>query len=247
MADKDKLREYLHWINALLQSMEFALHEADPSSLWRYAGYREFARKYNQIVAEIYKNISLPPVLDMINLDAVPSYGSSYPFQRQEMFEIVHANASILKSFLENEIGVVEDEIVALRNFFQARLRSAVLSTPKRELDIQNAVEGLLIGRGLQKGEDYDREVGRVKISAKEAVPDFILMRLNLALELKFVNRSARVREVVDEINADIAAYAKRYRTLLFIVYDLGHIRDELEFRTDLERSGNVSVIVVKH
>jgi len=54
------------------------------------------------------------------------------------------------------------------------------------------------------------------------------------------------VKEAVDGINADIAAYFKQYRSLLFIVYDLGHIRGELEFREDLERSGNVSVIVVK-
>jgi hypothetical protein len=55
------------------------------------------------------------------------------------------------------------------------------------------------------------------------------------------------VREVVDEINADVAAYSKRYGTLLFIVYDLGNIRDEVEFKQDLEDPGNVSVIVVKH
>jgi hypothetical protein len=51
----------------------------------------------------------------------------------------------------------------------------------------------------------------------------------------------------VDEINADIAAYSKQYRSLLFLVYDMGHIRDELEFRRDLEHNRNVFVIVVKH
>ena len=119
--------------------------------------------------------------------------------------------------------------------------------TPEREREVQDAVEQLLIGRGLQKGDDYDREVGRVKISAKEAVPDLILMKLGLAIELKLVTRPARVKEIVDEINADIAAYSKQYRSLLFIVYDIGHIRDEHELRDDLERSENVSVIVVKH
>ena len=50
----------------------------------------------------------------------------------------------------------------------------------------------------------------------------------------------------MDEINADIAAYSKAYRSLLFLVYDLGFIRDEIEFRKDLERTTNVSVIIVK-
>jgi REase_DpnII-MboI len=111
---------------------------------------------------------------------------------------------------------------------------------------VQDAVEQLLIGRGLQKGQEYDREVGRVKVSSKEAVPDFILHRLSLAIELKLIKSTGRIREVVDEINADVAAYSMRYRSLLFIVYDLGYIRDEIEFRHDLEVAGNVAVVVVK-
>ena len=111
---------------------------------------------------------------------------------------------------------------------------------------MQDAVEALLIGRRLQKGVDYDREVGRVKVSAKEVVPDFIMPRLSLAIEVKLIKTPSRVRLVVDEINADIRAYSKGYRSLLFIVYDLGHIRDEIEFKQDLEDPGNVSIVVVK-
>jgi hypothetical protein len=244
---KDTLREYLHWTNALLRSMEVALRGEDPTNVWKYGGYKQFARKYNQILTEVSRNVPLPPILDCFNLDQIPGGGDTVAFQQKEVFEAVHANASVLKGFLESKIGIVEDETAAMRDFFQARLRTAVFSSPEKECEIQDAVEKLLIGRGLQKGQDYDREVGRVKISAKEVVPDFIIMKLDLALELKLVNRASRVREVVDEINADIAAYSKRYRALLFIVYDLGYIRDELEFRADLERSGNISVIVVKH
>ena len=99
----------------------------------------------------------------------------------------------------------------------------------------------------MQKGQDYDREVGRVKISSKESIPDFIIPRLSLAMEVKFVKNTARVSEIIDEISADIAAYAKTYRQLLFLIYDLGHIRDESEFRHDLENAPNVSVVVIKH
>jgi hypothetical protein len=249
MADvnKDALRKYLRWTYALLRSMEVSLRGEDPANVWKYGGYKQFARKYNQIVTEISKNVQLPPILDLFDLDKIGGGGDTLAFQQKEVFEAVHANASVLKGFLESELGVVEDETAALRDFFQARLRSAIFRPPEKEREIQDAVEQLLIGRGLQKGEDYDREVGRVKISAKEAVPDFILMKLGLGLELKLVNTAGRVKKAVDEINADIAAYSKRYRSLLFIVYDLGHIRDELEFRKDLERSGNVSVIVIKH
>ena len=65
--------------------------------------------------------------------------------------------------------------------------------------------------------------------------------------EVKLVKVTSRVREVIDEVNADVAADSKRYRTMLFIGYDLGHIRDDTEFKHDLEAPGNVSIVVVKH
>jgi REase_DpnII-MboI len=249
MADvnKDVLREYLHWIVALLRSMEVSLRGEDPANVWKYGGYKQFARKYNQVATEIGKNVRLPPIVDLFDLEKMPGAGDTIAFQQKEIFEAVHANASVLRGFLESKIGIVEDETAALRDFFLARLRSAVFRIPEKEQEIQDAVEQLLIGRGLQKGEDYDREVGRVKVSVKEVIPDFILIKLGLALELKLVSRAGRVKDIVDEINADIAAYSKQYRSLLFIVYDVGHIRDELEFRQDLQRAGSVSVIVVKH
>ena len=99
----------------------------------------------------------------------------------------------------------------------------------------------------MRKGQDYDREVGRVKYSSKEVVPDFIVPKLSLAIEVKLIKTAQRVRSVVDEINADIVSYSKKYAQLLFLVYDLGCIRDEMEFRQDLESATSVSVVVVKH
>lgn len=245
--NKDILREYLHWTIALQRSMEVALRGEDPANVWKHGGYKQFARKYNQIVEEIASKMTLPPILDRYDIAKIPGGANTLAFEQKEIFESVHANVSLLKSFLENKIGVIEDETAAIRDFFQAKLRTAIFRTPESEREVQDAVEQLLIGRGLQKGQEYDREVGRVKVSSKEAVPDFILHRLSLAIELKLTKSTGRIREVVDEINADIAAYSKRYRSLLFIVYDLGYIRDEIEFRHDLEVAGNVAVIVVKH
>jgi hypothetical protein len=243
---KNQLREYIRWIDALLRSMEVCLQK-DPANVWKHSGYKQFARKYNQIVVEVSRNVSLPPIIDQFDLERMPGIGDTVAMQQKQYFESVHANASLLKGYLESQLGVVEDETVALRDFFQARLRSAIFRPPEKERDVQDAVEQLLIGRGLLKGQDYDREVGRVKMSIKELVPDFILLKLGLALEIKLSNGPARVKNLVDEINADIAAYSKEYRSVFFLVYDIGQIRDEAEFRRDLEHDRNVSVIVVKH
>ncbi len=244
--NKDKLREYLLWAVALQRSMEVALRGEDPSNVWKHGGYKQFARKYSQILAEVVANVPLPPILDQYDLEKIRGGGDTLAFQQKEIFEGVYANVSLLRSLLEGKIGVVENETVALRDFFQSRLRSAIFRSPESEREVQDALEQLLIGRGLQKGQDYDREVGRVKMSSKEVVPDFVMLRLSLAIEVKLIKSAARVKEVVDEINADIAAYSKRYTSVMFIVYDLGYIRDEIEFRHDLESQASVAVLVVK-
>jgi hypothetical protein len=177
----------------------------------------------------------------------MPGIGDTVAVQQKEFFEAVHANASILKGILENEIGIVQDEIAGIKDFLQARLRSAMFEAPEKERTVQDAIEQLLIGRGLQKGQDYDRETGRVKVSVKEVIPDFVFPKLAMALEVKLITTQSRLKEAVDEINADILAYARQYATLVFLVYDLGMIRDHVEFRHDLEAAGNVSVILVKH
>lgn len=145
------------------------------------------------------------------------------------------------------EKGLDEDEIFNLKGFLKNNLRKAIFDEPKDENNVQDAVESLLIGRGLSKGIDYDRERGRVKVSIKEVVPDFIFHKLNLALEVKFCKDKSKSKRLVDEINADIRAYSKKFSNLLFLVYDLGIIRDEDEFKKDLDNKENISVIIVKH
>lgn len=245
-ANHDRLREFIKWTEGLIRAMDASVRAQDPNGLWVHSGFMQFAQKYNDLVTLIAKEVTLPPLFRTWTTDKLTN-GNTVPSTRKEVFDSVYADLCVLKGVLEGQLGVVDDQTESLRDFLQARLRSAVMDPPEKELQVQDAIEALLIGRGLQKGIDYDREVGRVKVSAKEVVPDFILPPLQLALEVKLVKTRAKIREVIDEINADIAAYSKAYRTLVFVVYDLGQIQDETEFKQDLEDPGNVSVIVVKH
>ena len=159
----------------------------------------------------------------------------------------VFANVAIMRSILENKLDVKNEEIKNLKNFFIANLRKAVLKEPEIEEDIQNVIEQLLIGKGFSKGVDYDREVGRIKVSIKEVIPDFIFPKLDLALEIKFSKSKRKSKVLVDEINADIQSYSKKYSKLLFLVYDMGTIRDEGEFKNDLDNKDNIQVIIIKN
>ncbi len=245
--DKNNLRQHLKLTVSLLHAMDDLLQAEDSDNVWKYGGYKQFARKYMQIINLMTKEIKLPPIIDYYDVEKIPGGSETLAFQQKEIFESIYANLSLVRGFLEAEIGMVDDQILALRDFFQSRLRSAIFKSPECEGNVQDAIEQLLIGRGMQKGQDYDREVGRVKFSTKEAVPDFIIRKLSLAMEVKFIKSTERVKKIVDEISADIVLYSKAYRQLLFLVYDLGYIRDEIEFRHDLESAPNVSVVVIKH
>jgi hypothetical protein len=37
-------------------------------------------------------------------------------------------------------------------------LRRVVFAVPDKEMEVQNAIETMIVGRGMAKGTDYDRE-----------------------------------------------------------------------------------------
>jgi hypothetical protein len=241
-----QLAHCLQLTSGLLDAMDAAVR-GDSENIWRYASYKLFARKYNEVVelTQAIEPISAP--VDRFNIDNMPGSTDTIAMVQQELFEAVRANLHILKAYLTDRVGLRVDRVIELADFLQANLRRGMLRTPERERDVQDAIEVLLIGHGLEKGTDYDREVGRVKVSSKEVIPDFVLAPLKLAVEVKLLKDASAAARVVDEINADILSYGKTYESIVFVVYDLGTVRDELEFRRDLESTSGVRVVVVKH
>ncbi|MFC5467500.1 hypothetical protein ACFPPD_02140 [Cohnella suwonensis] len=138
-------------------------------------------------------------------------------------------------------------EMDNIGNFIKTKLRSLITDVPLKEKDIQNAVEFLFIGRNFTKGIDYDRESGKFNFSGREYIPDFILPKLRTCIEVKLLKEPSKRSKVIEEINADITAYSKEYDTILFVVYDVGIIRDEVEFCRDIENITGVRLIIVKH
>jgi len=239
-------REALTTVSALKRSMEHALR-SDPDAVWKHSSYRHYMRKYNDVVEYVRKLTPLTAPIDVYDLTKVRGSNDTIMPVQKELFESVHANLSILEAWLSARVDLPAEKAEGLRHFLEANLRKALFDTPTHEREVQNTLEQLLIGRGLVKGVDYDRESGRVKVSIKEVIPDFILPKLSLAIEVKLAKTETKAKVIVDEINADIQAYARTYERILFVVYDLGTIRDTGEFTRGLEVSAGVEVIVVKH
>jgi hypothetical protein len=133
--------------------------------------------------------------------------------------------------------------IMALINLADRKLRQVVRKKPEAETEVQDAFESLLVGAAVP----YKRETERIEYSSKTYIPDFTVPKINLAIELKLCNRQGREKEIIGEVNDDIRAYQTKYGNLLFVIYDLGFIRDVDRFTGAFEENQSVVVLVVKH
>ena len=233
---------------ALRTSVEMVLNDSATETHSRYVGFKMYAEEYNRIAREAEKVLGLPTnSFACYRTDLMRSYMDTLGGTMKQVVEGVFLESGMLLTYLESATDFVEDEFENISNFIKSKLRASIFSVPEREVEVQNALELLLIGRGLNKGIDYDRETGKLEFSGKEYVPDFILPKLNLCIEVKLLKEGRRSR-IIDEINADITAYSTKYDRLLFVVYDLGFIRDENEFRRDIENAGeSIKVLIIKH
>jgi hypothetical protein len=252
MSDQRELAaHYLRAAKALKSAMELSLASVEPSeyaNIGKFDSYRAFATKHNSLVNEYIGRGGKGAIgVGTFDIEKMKSPGALTWPQAKVSFDTVYTEVLMFVSSLEGIVGVQQQAALELRQFFAVNLRRAMLRMPECEKDVQDVVEMLLIGRGYLKGSDYDRETGRVKFSGKEFIPDFIIPTRSIAIEVKFINDPKRPRSVIDEMNADIPALKTKFQRILFIVYDLGFVRDEYEFRSGLEKSDGVDVCLVKH
>lgn len=136
----------------------------------------------------------------------------------------------------------VQKEIQGVLDFIAANLRPSVYDDPKNEKELQNIVATMLRARDY----DFQREKVSIPYSSKLYIPDFTFEVLHLALEIKLCTSQVKMKEIIDEINADIPPYKTRYENVIFAVYDLGFIRDVAEFKGSIEKNLNIHVVIIK-
>lgn len=104
-------------------------------------------------------------------------------------------------------------------------LRPAFREPPANEIEVQDQLEVILRAQDI----DFEREP-QIEHATKKVRPDFVLPRLDTALEVKFCNSTRREKEIIEEIGADIVAYRTKYQAMLFVVYDVATISDKESF-----------------
>jgi hypothetical protein len=132
--------------------------------------------------------------------------------------------------------------ILRILGIAERKLRKAIRQPPTKEKEVQDSFETLLIGADIE----YSREAENVQYSTKSYIPDFVVRKLDLAIEMKLCVRPEREKEIIAEINDDILAYKQKYRNVIFVIYDVGSIRDVDQFSSHFEENEGVLVRVVK-
>ena len=214
---------------------------------FNYSSCNDFAKHYQSIVEESKKYISLPGIYNSYDVKNLKNVFDLTGIEQMTIFQSVLTSTRLLIATLEGNYDYVEDEINNLENFINSKIRLMFTETPKSEKEVQDNLERLFIGNNMNKGVDYDRETGKFNFSGREYIPDFIFPNLKTCLEVKLLKEKAKKSKTIEEINADITAYSKQYNEILFLIYDIGVINDITEFKRDIEASGNVKVIIVKH
>ena len=149
---------------------------------------------------------------------------------------------TIIPEKSKNELATELFKVISL---IENSLRKIIRDRPKRESEINDSLENLFIGAGLDGS--FSREKESIPYSNKKYIPDFVFDGIGAVVETKFVDREGKDKEIVGQINDDIVAYKSRYPNLIFVVYDMGLIRNVDMFKNSIENQESVIVKVIKH
>ena len=208
-----------------------------------YAGYPFYVDEYNRLlmlaaeadpaVITYFQDIDLGKFRNP--MDTPGPMWKSYA-------ELAAVRLNSLASYLQAKLGTTQQEHEQIIDLINANLRASLYHDPTHEREVQDVLETIFRARAL----DFRREQDSVPYSTKRYIPDFTFNRIGLAVEVKLCKDQRREKEMIEEINSDIIGYSGRYDRCLFVIYDLGHIRDVAQFSRDIEQNPNVHVLIIK-
>ncbi|UMY64667.1 MULTISPECIES: hypothetical protein [unclassified Flavobacterium] len=150
--------------------------------------------------------------------------------------------ASDIDDVYEDKTQAIEtSELITIINLGEKKLRKLIRETPAREKEIQDKFEDLLLGNDI----DYAKEFPHIMYSSKQYIPDFSFERMSLAVEIKLCKSDEK--GLIAQLNDDILAYRTKFKNILFIIYDLGNIRDVDNFNRSFDSYDDVIIQVIKH
>ena len=68
---KEKIKEFLAYTNAIIDSMKAILLTENSQNVWRFSNYYVYMRKYNELLEQIARHIKIETILDYFDLKKV--------------------------------------------------------------------------------------------------------------------------------------------------------------------------------
>jgi len=156
---------------------------------------------------------------------------------------IDHLETSELSEVYQGKNTAPESsDLIKIISLIDNKLRKIIREIPTKERTIQDAFENLLISTDIL----YERENPSIEYSSKKYIPDFSFSQLDLIVEIKLCTKTTSEKSLISQINDDILAYQTKFGNLIFVVYDLGQIRDINKFSHSFENNDKVIIKVVK-
>ncbi len=244
----------INFLNENLISLKSIKESMDKSRLdGKYEHFGTYWRLYRDIFNVIEKSNTNNDFLFFYYFNKIieiPNWADCLLPQNKEHFETIYSIIDIAIKHLElflNKINKQNNTVLDFINWIYPKIRKCVFNKPDKEKVIQDIIEQILIGGDYLKDIDYGRETGKIDYSSKEYIPDFIIHKLDLVIEIKICTSKEKTKRIIDEMNADILPYSKKFKNILFIVYDLGHIINEDEYRNDVDNNNNIFLRIIKH
>lgn len=208
-----------------------------------YSGYPHYIDEYNILLAHTSQiDPEVTKFLPQIDLRGARNPSDVGGHMWKSYSELAAIKLNSLATYLQSKVGKQQQEHEQIIDLIRANLRPAIYTDPQHEREVQNALETMFRARD----HDFRREQETVPYSTKRYIPDFTFDRISLAVEVKLCKDKNREKDMIGEINDDIIGYSGRYDRCVFVIYDLGFIRDEAQFRADIEKNPNVRVLIIK-
>lgn len=135
----------------------------------------------------------------------------------------------------------VTSELITIINLGEKKLRKVIREAPSKEREVQDKFEDLLVANDIS----YAKEFPHIMYSSKQYIPDFSIEKLNLAIEIKLCKNDEK--GLIAQLNDDILAYRTKFKNILFIIYDLGNIRDVDNFKQSFDPYDDIIIQIIKH
>ncbi|MFX0059749.1 MAG: hypothetical protein ACFE75_04555 [Candidatus Hodarchaeota archaeon] len=168
------------------------------------------------------------------------------PAVEQTLLTYIHEIKELIENPEELKKAIVKNDFYEIIKDIEKNFRKIVKVDPESEKNVQDYLETFLD----VKEYEFLREKENIEFSEKTFFPDFTQKELSIAVEVKFLDKKEKKKQIIEEMSADIKPYSKKWKNILFLVYDKGgNIRDVDAFVKDLNQDEDVIIrcIVIKH